>query len=313
VDVLSDVLQMARMQQTFVARVRASAPWALRMGGGNKAFFHAILSGTCTLVLESSGETHTLGTGDIVLLPRGDVHTVSTPGAGAPMDLVGQVGISPGACPGFSFGGGGEEVLAVTGVFEFDTPDDAPLARMLPPLVLVRGRSPEAVQWVESTFRFLTSEFSGDTPGTEVVLQRLADLVFLQTVRAYLHASGPKSQGWLGALADPQVGQALRLLHEAPSRRWSVEELAEAAGLSRSRFAERFRQGVGESPMEYLSRLRMRKAAALLRGGRPKLLEVAQQTGYESESAFSTAFKRWAGVSPGDYRQRHAQPGQRAP
>jgi AraC-like DNA-binding protein len=149
-------------------------------------------------------------------------------------------------------------------------------------------------------------------PGSEVVANRLAEVLFIQAIRAYI-ASGNENckRGWLRAIVDSQIGAALKSIHENVNNPWTVESLAEAAGMSRSAFAERFKQLLGQTPLVYLTAWRMQKAVQLLQQGDKKLIDVAQSIGYESDAAFSKAFKRVVGLAPGEYRRngldRHQQ------
>jgi AraC-like DNA-binding protein len=164
--------------------------------------------------------------------------------------------------------------------------------------------------WLAMTLRFITSEAASRQPGAGPIIARLSDILFIQAVRAY--ASKVSTTGWFAAAADPQIGEALRHIHGQPQNTWTVERLAALAGMSRSAFAARFASLVGESPLRYLTRWRLHKAIEMLQAGQMTTAEIAFQVGYESEAAFSKAFKRWHGHGPGAIRRSSATTGQRA-
>jgi AraC-like DNA-binding protein len=160
---------------------------------------------------------------------------------------------------------------------------------------------------LHTTLQLLASEMAEQSPGSEVAANRLAEVLFIQTLRAHI-ASGSETckRGWLRAIFDPQVGGALRSIHENVNSPWTVESLAAAAGMSRSAFALRFKEMLGQTPLDYVTEWRMQKAMPLLQNGDKKLVEVARSVGYESDAAFSKAFKRVVGVAPREYRQNGA-------
>jgi transcriptional regulator GlxA family with amidase domain len=173
----------------------------------------------------------------------------------------------------------------------------------LPPVVHVRGDDGTAIQWLEASLQFVACEMASGQPGAETVVRRLADILFVQAVRAHLAQSGEGAKGWLRALVDPQIGEALGLIHAKPEEPWTVELLASRVAMSRSAFAARFTQLAGEPPLSYLTRWRMDKATRLLRTSNASIGEVAARVGYDAEAAFSKAFKRRIGMAPGAYRR----------
>lgn len=178
-----------------------------------------------------------------------------------------------------------------------------PLLRLLPKVLRLRPADSQEAAWVESTLRQLAAEARGRWPGHEIVVSRLTDVLFVQVLRTWLNTHQGTQGNWMAALRDPQMGKALAQMHEAPAHPWTIQELASHVGLSRSPFASRFARLVGESPMAYLTRLRMTKAASLLRQPGTSLIEAAAQSGYQSEAAFSKAFRRHFGMPPGQYRK----------
>lgn len=203
-------------------------------------------------------------------------------------------------------GGEGAETRLVCGSFRFERRDAHPLLELLPPLIHLRPAEAPAAEWLEATLRFLAWETREAKPGTETIVSRLTDVVFVQVLRAWIEALPEGRGGWLGALRDRQVGAALALVHRAPERDFTNASLAAAVGMSRSRFAARFSALVGEPPLAYVSRWRLETAAGLLRDGALSLGEVAERVGYDSEAAFSKAFRRRFGSPPGAYRRSRA-------
>jgi AraC-like DNA-binding protein len=201
----------------------------------------------------------------------------------------------------------GPETTFITGAFVLDDPLARQILAALPPLIRM---TPDAQQGVPSfleNIQFITREVETDRPGSEIVLLRMADVIFIQILRAYLARSPGDGGGFLGALRDPSTAAALGAMHRRAEAPWTVASLAEEVGLSRSVFAARFTQLVGEPPLRYLTRLRMQKAATLLRDG-ATLAKASRLTGYASEASFSYAFRQWAGVAPGAFRKKPKAP-----
>ena len=201
------------------------------------------------------------------------------------------------------YGGEGAETRLICGAFRFDDAVDNPLLKLLPPVIHIRGYQGRVEEWLENTLRHFADEARHPRPGSQILVSRLTDVIFVQAVRAWLKEQPESQGGWLGALRDRQIGAALGSIHREPSRHWSVEALAEEVGMSRSKFAEKFRTLVGESPLAYLTRWRMHSAARLLTDDSLTVGEVARRVGYESETAFSKAFRRVFGSAPGVYRR----------
>jgi len=201
------------------------------------------------------------------------------------------------------YGGGGAPTTIISGWFRFAPPSVKPLARLLPPLILVKADQAQTLA-LHTTLNMLASEMAEPAPGSELVVNRLADVLFIQCLRAHIGSrSETCEKGWLRAIFDPQIGGAIKFMHERIENPWTVESLAAACGMSRSAFALRFKEVVGETPLEYLTSWRMHKATTLLEKGDRKLVEVAESVGYDSDASFSKAFKRVLGVAPRGYRR----------
>ena len=302
-DVLTDVLQMLRLTSRVYCRSELRAPWGLAMPPARRMAFHVVDRGGAWLRREDQQEVIPLAAGDLVVLPHGVGHQLADHPATLEGPLVELKQTGPG-CPRLQLGGSGPATTLVCGYFyliEEGGWDDHPLAPLLPGLIHVRGEDGRRVPWLEATLKFLSDEAGSGRPGSDTVVQRLTEVLFVQVLRAWLESESAPP-GWLGALRDPQIGRALTLLHLDPAHGWTVANLAAEVNMSRSAFAARFAALVGEPPLAYLTRWRMRLAAGLLRADVP-LTEIAERVGYESEAAFSVAFKRERGIPPGRYRR----------
>ena len=309
-DVLTDVLQTVRVKTACYGRLEAGAPWGIRVPGDDDAKFHVVLAGSCRLEV-ADAEPLELRSGDLVALPHGHEHVLRDGSDSMVINLQSVLSCNAEGGNGeharqLRVGGSGPVTTLVSGCISFEDRRNNPLLAVLPPVIPLLGEAGRAVPWLESTLQFIACEASSRRPGAQTVISRLADILFIQIVRGHLAALGEASDdgpGWLGALAEPQIGAALSLVHQRPEQSWTVASLAQRVGMSRSAFASRFTRLVGEPPLHYVTRWRMQKAAGLLREGRSTLAEIAEQVGYESETAFSKAFKRAVGSSPGAYRR----------
>jgi AraC-like DNA-binding protein len=304
VDPLGEALHVLRMRGTFYSRCEFTAPWALRLPPlPGHMMFHVVTSGSCWMESEGA-EPRRLHPGDLGLVPHGEGHRLaSAPGVpgvdlfASPREAVGE------RYEVIRLGGDGAATSLVCGTVQFDHPAARHLVDLLPRTIAVdTWRSPES-EWIASTLRFMAAEAKASRPGGETVITRLADILVIQAIRTWLEQDPAAHTGWLGALRDRQVGHALTLIHRDPARAWSVASLAAEVAMSRSAFAERFSALVGEPPMRYVTRWRMHVALDLLQEGTATLSELAPHLGYGSEAAFSRAFSRFTGISPGAARR----------
>lgn len=332
-DPLDDILPTLLLRGMVLYRAQMRAPFGVRFDdsvSGADASFHVVTSGRCLLTVEGlpAGQSSPawLETGDLVIFPHGHPHTLrdseKTP-VRALEALLGERCVMDEEAGIARFGGGDGEVTAETvcGDLHFrdgDLPASLanPLLAALPPVLLVRGEAGRAAPWLQATVDTLVYEADRGRrrPGARTVMSRLADVLFIQAVRAFLTdecaGAAPRTGGegggnWLRALADGEIGPLLGAVNRAPAEEWTVEKMARAAGMSRSAFAERFTRLVGEPPLHYVTRWRLYTAARLLRASpRRTLAEIATSVGYGSEAALSTAFKRWTGTAPGAFRRQ---------
>jgi len=263
--------------------------------------------GSCWLHIAGRKEPIALQGGDLVAFLHGDGHRLADrPGgkarpiedivAGQNLDHYGPV----------THGGDGMPATILCGYFEFDRDRRHPLVAALPPVILLRGTDGAEFAWLQTALNFMIHETKAARPGAEAVVNRLVGVLFIQMVRAHL-AQSRAPHGVLAAIADRQIGAALRLVHQAPQRPWTLASLAKGAGMSRSAFVARFGALVGRTPLQYLTFWRMERARALLAGADLGTAEIAERVGYRSEASFSKAFKKVVGVGPGAYRRGRAR------
>jgi AraC-like DNA-binding protein len=200
-------------------------------------------------------------------------------------------------------GGGGAPTTLICGAVRFDHPVAHHLVRLLPRVINVDIWSSPEAEWIQSTLRFLAAEAQALRTGGETIITRLADILVIQAIRSWLARDPAAQTGWLGALRDRQIGRAIALIHREPTRQWTVASLAGEVAMSRSAFSARFTELVGESAIQYATRWKMQAATSWLKEEDQSLAQVASRLGYESEAAFSRAFKRIMGVSPGALRR----------
>ena len=297
VDPIGGVLADLRISGTFYCRAEVAAPWGLEMPALDGCMsFHVVTAGSCVLAVD--GVQSVLGPGDLALVPHGRGHLLrSDPGA----RITGRADLLPQQYLGDHYSvlrleGGGARTGLVCGIVQPDRPGAAHLLGLLPPVLHVDGREAAHGGWLPVLLGVIADEARHDRPGSEAVITRLADVVVLQAVRSWLDraATGP---GWLRALRDPQVGRAVAQLHRDPGAAWTLTRLAQEARMSRSSFAARFTELAGEPAMHYVARWRMHLATVALTDG-ARVGELARHLGYESEAAFSRAYKRVVGVPP---------------
>ena len=302
-DPISDVFTALEVQSVFYGRSEFGAPWGIRFPPGH-ASFGMVLRGQCWLQVDGSSEL-ALDSGDCYVLPRGVAYSLRDDATSALVDMEQIVKTLQAT---HRYGGDGRATVMLTGCFTLDSSFSKPVIDLLPSTIHIKANEPKSSP-LESTVRLLAAEMQQDAPGSQVIVNRLTDVFFLQAIRAYMSQHKGCSSHWLRAVADPQIGRVLTAMHGDMARLWTVEELAKEGGMSRAGFAMRFKQLVGETPLEYLTRWRMYKATRLLRDGGRKLLEVANSVGYDSDAAFNRAFKRTHGVSAGEYRRSIAVAG----
>jgi AraC-like DNA-binding protein len=312
-DALSDVLRAVRLTGAIFFDIKASEPWvaetpdggsivgAMFPGSEHLISYHVITLGGCWATVPGEAPMR-LEAGDVILLPQGDTHVLSsTPGLRKAPDLAMYRRPEDGRLP-FSITMGtpqGQPAQFVCGFLGCDARPYNPLLAALPRVVRVRDQADGALA---TLIRYAVSESQAPRLGGQCMLGRLSELMFVDVVRRYLESLPLERTDWLAGLRDAYVGRALAALHRNPDRAWTIESLAGEARLSRSAFAERFTQFTGSPPMHYLANWRMQLAANHLLSGTESVAAVANRVGYESEAAFSRAFKKLVGAPPSQWR-----------
>jgi AraC-like DNA-binding protein len=303
-DAVSEVLQVVRFRGMFICRSELAAPWGFQMGGRNFANFHILLTGKACLETGSDSRRIWVSAGDLVVLPHGSRHTMRDSPGSIALQLEDLIKTAKSYRRGtLRAGGDGRKCVLLCGGFNFEEREANPLLAVLPEVIHLQGRRPGVDAWVRSIFDFLRRESAAGLPGAEAVITRLADILFIEALRAYFGSPDSDKPGLSLALRDPGIGSALALLHRHPESDWSLETLSRHTGMSRTAFATRFAVLVGEPPMRYLTRCRVNKGATLLRNNGATVQQVAERVGYDSELGFSRAFKRLLGISPAEYRR----------
>ena len=301
-DGLSTVLRDVNVRSVVYCLSDFTAPWGFRVEHSPVAKFHVVLHGAAVLTV---GDAPPVGlkTGDLVLLPHGDGHAISDqPGssmrqldailADYPVDDAGRL----------SYGGNGSMTRLLCGGFELSPALPDVLADFLPP-VLTLDSAAGLVRWLEPLFALLREETQASAPGASAIFAKLADVFVTQALRSYLSAADGLVRLGLPAMPDPDITRIVRMMRARPQARWSVDAMAQSAGMSRTSFNARFRAVVGEPPMTYLTQLRLTRGAGYLSATTKNVREVAHLVGYDNEASFSKAFSRFFGRPPGAYRR----------
>ena len=319
-DALSEVLAAVHLSGSIFFEVTAKSPWvaeappAARIapqvapGAQHAIEYHVVTAGSCwiSLVGDNATEPVKLNEGDIVVVPHGDPHVVSSaPGMRAEPNL--EVYGKPGEHVAVPFqlqtgGDGPSETRLICGFFSCDVRPFNPLLESLPRFMRFGRDSLASHSLLDEFIRFATAEMGNKRAGSQSVLNRLSELMFVEIIRLYMDQLEGSNTGWLAGLRDPLVGRALTLLLARPSHAWTLEQLASEAAASRSVLADRFNDLVGYPPIQYLTRWRMQIAARRLMDPGARVAAVAHEVGYDSEAAFSRAFKKFVGRSPSQWR-----------
>jgi AraC-like DNA-binding protein len=322
-DVLSDVLRAVRLTGAVFFDIDASSPWvgespgtaeiaaAVMPGVDHVISFHAIMSGSCWAALgDGSGSPLRVNAGDVVVFPGGAPNVMgSSPGARGSPDMAMYYRPIDTHLPFtlISGGGGEERTRFVCGYLGCDARPFNPLLAALPSLMCVR-KPVDGSGWITDLFRLALAEGSSERAGSETILAKLSELMFVEVIRRHIESLPDESRGWLSGLRDPHVGEALRLVHARPTEQWALERLAQEVGLSRTVFAGRFTDYVKVPPMQYVARWRLQLAARLLEQSNMSIAQAGAEVGYETEAAFNRAFKKFVGVPPGLWRKQRQMP-----
>jgi AraC-like DNA-binding protein len=307
-DPLGEALHSLRMSGVMYCRCDLTAPWSLALPIMKGCLmFHVVTSGQFWLDVEGDdARARLVRQGDLALVPGGDGHTMASApelAASAPALFDVHRSVVSERYELLTLGGGGAGCQVMCGAVKFDHPAAQHLVTLLPRTIHVEAWSSPETDWIDTTLRFIAAEARELRPGGETVITRLADILVIQAIRWWIRQAPAAQTGWLGALRDRQIGTAITLINRNPERAWTVAALAGEVAMSRSAFAARFATLVGEPPMHYVARSRMHLARTWLEEEDTSLAELATRLGYESDAAFSRAFKRFIGVSPGAIRR----------
>jgi AraC-like DNA-binding protein len=315
---LSDVLKTVRLTGAAYFDIVAQEPWSVHSpareqilprilpGADHLIAYHVVTSGRCFASLDG-GEAIPVETGEVVMFTNADPHVMSSssslraePPSAEMIDIVGA-GLLPFRLN--LMNGGAVSARLVCGYLACDAKPFNPLLDALPPMLKAGDPGRNDSGWLGQFIHFAVAEVAEKRAGSESVLTKLSELMFIDVVRRYIESLPPQDTGWLAGLRDPAVGKALALIHARPSFDWTIEGLARQCGISRTVMAERFGQLVGMPPMQYLAKWRMQVASEMLNRGNANMATIASKIGYESEAAFSRAFKKMMGIPPSVWRQ----------
>jgi AraC-like DNA-binding protein len=308
-DPLGEALHFLRMNGVFYCRSELTARWGMTLPPmPGYLWFHVVTSGRGWLEAdEANGRL--LQPGDFALATRGGEHVLrSEPRVPAPGVLELDRELVSDRYEILRHGEGGAPTSMVCGAVRFDHPAARNLVEILPAIIHIEASRSPQTEWMQSTLRLMAAEARELRPGGESVITRLGDILVVQAIRSWIETDPTARTGWLGALQDRQVGRAISLIHREPARAWTVASLADEVAMSRSAFAARFTELVGEPVMQYVARWRMHLALSTLKEDGATAGELAERLGYRSEAAFSRAFKRIIGVSPGAVRRSGDEP-----
>jgi AraC-like DNA-binding protein len=301
-DALSSILEVTKLKGVVCDKLLVSGPWGLEVEQNENTQFWRLIKGRCIVSL-LDGTSVSMEEGDIVMVPHGAGHWIgdhaSSPRV-TPAQLVhAHLAGSP------LFRGQGEETLLVGGHFSFDQQQTHPFLKDLPPIIRISQFGTQYQQLLVHTGGLMVSELNAENPGSSLMRRGLAEILFVTMIRAYLEQASPE-KGFLAALNDSQISDALKLMHDLPEQGWTLDSLAKSVAMSRSVFASRFRKLVGETPLTYLTNWRINKARDILKTETITIDEVAARVGYQSEPAFNRVFKAKTGKTPAVYRRARA-------
>ena len=302
-DVLGDILRVIRLQGSVYFNACFCSPWGMALENSARSAFHLVVQGEAWLSMASLPGPRRLAAGDIVFFPRGTAHSIAEradskclPGS--------EVVTAYREGRALFAGASGDEVQSniLCGYVEFDRSLSHPFLEQLPELIHISAEQRHEFHWLDAVINQIVWESSEQRPGSEVLIDKFTEVLFIQIIRCY---AGQQSagEGYLAALTDRQLSRALSLIHDNPERDWTVEQLAGEVGMSRSAFYGRFKSCIGEPPMTYLYQWRMLQARQKIEHTKKSMSLVAEEVGYQSDSAFQKAFKRFFNRTPASLRK----------
>ena len=304
-DPLGETLHQLRLNGSLYCRSELTAPWGIEMPVfEGKMMFHIVTVGHCWLQV-ADREPRLLRQGSLALVPHGTGHRIFSNRSAKMGDLFSiPVEKISERYEKMRHGGGGELTVLTCGVVSFDHIAGQQLVSQLPEALVIDSWTAESNVWLQSTLQFITYEAQSLKPGGETIITHLADILVIQAIRAWIDSAPEASEGWFAALRDKKIGKALTAIHRDPENAWTIDSLSKEVGMSRSGFSARFTELVGDSAKSYLTKWRMQIARSRLADNSVSIAVVSEQLGYASEAAFSRAFKRNFGMSPGKLRHQ---------
>lgn len=300
-DVLSDICRSIRLEGSVFYRSDLSAPWGMILPNASEPRFHVVLEGSLWFQTEKMPEPKSMHAGDVLIIPEGEWHWIADSiGTECVQGSDARAALMAGK-PFFQ--GDKLETRLLCGLFRFDKELTHPLLTALPPILQLHFDPGSKKDFLKLTTDWIFDEFNSDVPGASVLIDRLCEIFFIQSLRTVQYFSD-NSMGFLAALKDPRINKALQLIHRQPEKNWTLDNLASEVAMSRAVFAEHFAETVGSPPKTYLTAWRMRKALNLLKETNFHVSVIADKVGYNSDATFSRAFHRHFGMSPAEYRKQ---------
>ena len=281
-EILSDILNSLRVSGSVYFCSQVEAPWNKKFNTASKANFHMVRRGHCWAIVDDCVEL--LGPGDLIFLGPGIDHVLTS-------ESPKEKGVNT-----------SDDTLLLCGYCRFENDALTPLKSVFPRLTIVREKELHQHPWLKSTFDQLSAEYMAQNPGTELIVNKLTEVVLIELIR--INFARQEENSFLMALNDKRISKALELMHEEPNRPWTIAQLAHQIGMSRAAFAKRFSGLVGQTVFSYLSQLRIQRAKEMLKSTTLLVDDIALNTGYESERAFAKTFQKYTGMTPKQYRHQ---------
>ncbi|MBO9491463.1 AraC family transcriptional regulator [Endozoicomonas sp. G2_1] len=307
-DALTDILNTLKLKSSLYFRTELTAPWGVAVPAhGRVARFHIVIRGQCWLNIEGQAEPMLMSNGDLVVIPHGAGHVI-TDAEGSEVKPLAEVlnEVSYSGTGPLVYGGGGAGCCLVCGEFAFDEVNSHPLLDNLPARLFVKGDESYNTTWLDSAIGFIAHEAASSKAGANAIIDRLSEIILIQVIRATL-AQATEQIPFLSAFHDDKINSVLSHIHQDPAADWNVERLGQLVNMSRTAFSNRFASLTKMTPLQYVIFVRLQKASQLLLTTPQSLFSIADSVGYQSEAAFSLAFKRQFGIRPGEYRKQQGQ------
>jgi len=302
-DPLTEIFNSMNIKRAIFDKIEVTAPWGFRSTCAPEIKFALMLNGSGVMKIQSSKNLIPLSGGDVLIILDDSEFSISDKASSRMIDCADFKKYKVGNI--IQFGGGGSLTTFVIGRFEISQPDAKPILDVLPKFLHFKLNKNRTHSF-QSVLELLALETEQPGLASESMINRLCEMLFIHAIRVYTNEISQRNNGWLAGLTDRQLGVGIRSIHDQLEKNWTVESMATCAGMSRSAFASKFKTIVGQSPLEYLTRWRMHKASALIRQNDSNVSEISHAVGYESESAFTKAFKREMGETPSEFRKRQS-------